>query len=254
MKAFIGFFKFCARAANNFLEFFDLRLSRIPRNYIAAWPTINAAKKAGKSICDYLEDGKSKEQGQSPKIKGRRDRIIKQMKEAGVFENCDSVLEIGAGTGMYLEKVKTETRCQHHEIYEIDKQWSKFLAKKYGVQKKNCDGFSLKETADKSISLVHAHAVFVYIPFLTTLDYLTEIFRVVKDNGSIVFDVMTENSFKPDLLLKWENQKHRFPVIIPEKILLDHVSKNNFYVYKRFNEVYGPGISEYFILKKKGNG
>lgn len=243
------FLKFCLKSINYILEFFDLELSRPKRNYIAAGPTIKVAKKAGKSICDYLEDIKF-EEGQDPRIKGRRDRIIKQMKEAKVFENCDSVCEIGPGTGMYLEKTKEETKCRHHEIYEIDKQWSRYLAKKYDVEEKPCDGFSLSSTPDKSMSLVHAHAVFVYIPFLNILDYLAEAFRVAKDSGSIVFDLFTENSFTPDLLERWRIEKHRFPVIISEKILLEHIERNGFYVYKKFNEIYGAGISEYFVLKK----
>jgi len=241
------FGKFLLLQVNRTLKIFDFELARVRRNYIAAGPTIKAAKLAGKSIGDYLEDIKAVKR---PKFKGRIDRIIIQMKEDRVFEHCENICEIGAGTGMYLEKVKRETNCKRYEVYEIDKEWSQYLADEYGAEQKQCDGFSLKSTPDESISLVHAHAVFVYIPFLNILDYLSESFRVVKDDGSIVFDVFTENSFVYPHLENWLKTENRFPVIIPEKILLDYIAQNNFYVSRKFSETYGGGISEYFILKK----
>jgi len=237
---------FMKKILQSFLERLGYQLVST-RQYLDVEPLIANADKENKTICDYLEDKKSKDPECST-IKGRRDRIVNKLSEYDISGNVSSILEIGPGTGNF-----TEIFSQNHndyEIYEMHSGWANYLEGEYDVIIRNCDGSSLKDTVDNSIDLVHAHAVFVYIPILTVYDYLEEISRVLKPGGKVVFNIFTERTFTYDYARKWKNSEHRFPVIIPERMILEFTEKLNFSLVGQFDEIYGPGcIAEYFILQ-----
>lgn len=226
-------------------------LQKTGAGFIDARETITAAKKASLSICGFRES-----QETNPLKKGRRNRIIEKLKENKVFENCKTVCEIGTGTGMYLEKVLEIANSYKYEVYETSIDWVKYLKETYsGIN--NCklllhsaDGISLKETQTGTCDLVHAHAVFVYIPLLNIISYLNECVRVCKKNGYIVFDCFLDTFFSIKTSSVWISNNHLFPVIFPKKMLLDFIEQNDLAIVTTFDEIYGDSYSNYLILRK----
>jgi hypothetical protein len=149
---------------------------KIVQGYIPQRSTVRAAKERGQSVCDYLETIWNKQ--------GDTQRVVDTMKELGVLTGVRHVVEIGTGSGRYLEKVlEILGPSVTYESYEPSKDWSKWLAKEYGVISRESDGKSLKYTPSCSVDLVHAHGVFVYLPFLVTCRYFQEIVRVTNSRG-----------------------------------------------------------------------
>jgi hypothetical protein len=226
-------------------------LKKRGENYLPAKPTVAAAKRKTISLCQYLENREH-----DPGKRGRRDRIIQHMLSAGVFRECRTVCEIGPGTGMYLEKVLELARPRRYEIYETSRDWARYLKKTFRG-KDHCrflfhraDGSSLKNTKPNSCDLVHAHAVFVYIPMLTTFDYLSEAVRVCRSGGYIVFDCMLESAFNIGAVEGWRKTPWRFPALIPEKLLRDWLEIQGLRIVGEFSELYGASVSHYFLLQK----
>jgi phospholipid N-methyltransferase len=228
------------------------RLTKTGLGYISAKDTIKAAQHENLSLCEYLE-GKHND----PRRIGRRDRIISEMNDVGVFKTAKTVCEIGSGTGMYLEKVIKSTYLKQYEVYETDKAWSNYLKNNFGFNKyiklivHPSDGFTLKLTPSQSVDLVHVHAVFVYIPILQTFSYLKECIRVVKSTGYIVFDVITDSEFSYSLMQKWLNSMHRWPVVLSHSLLEEFFEQNRLNIVHEFSELYGPATCHYYILRKR---
>jgi SAM-dependent methyltransferase len=234
------------------LNFLGYRLERTGAGYHDAKSTVAAAKAAGLSVCEYLE---SKEKDE--RKKGRRNSIIAQMAALGLFNNCQTVCEIGAGTGMYLEKVLGLAKPKQYEIYETNRGWVDYLKRRYSKSGRctfkfhPADGFTLKYTKANSCDLVHAHAVFVYIPLLQVFEYLKEAARVCKPGGHVIFDCFLDKSFNLNAAKAWLSGPWRFPVIIPEKLLLFFAEENSLYLTHSFSMVYGSSFVDYLVFQKK---
>jgi len=219
--------------------------------YILARPTIIAARKKGVSICQHLEGCES-----DPRKRGKRDRIIQKLKEAGTFQECQAVCEIGAGTGMFLEKVLELAHPSQYEVYETATDWVRYLKKAYSGNAEckflfyQADGHTLKETKSETCNLVHAHGVFVYLPLLTTLDYIAEAIRICRPGGKIVFDCLPDTSFDLETIKAWQVSQWRFPVIIPDKLFRNWLAAHNLRIVSEFSEILGASVSNYFILQK----
>ena len=234
-----------------FIKQLTRRININARGFINAEQTIQAAKSQGLSICEYLENKED-----HPFKKGRRDRIISKIESGSGLKNLTRVCEIGAGTGRYLEKVIKIANPSFYEVYETDEGWRRFLKKEYdGVN--NCkvichkaDGISLKNTASNSCELVHAHAVFVYIPFLITFDYIIECIRITKKGGHIVFDYFPSEEFSMDVINKWLASSHRFPVVFSRDSLIKFGQSQGLELLENFYEIYGPDQDEYMIWRK----
>lgn len=236
---------------NRFFLFSGYSLTKNGKDYIPARLTVSAAKREKIPICQYLENSES-----DPRKRGRRDRIIQHLDAAGVFRECRTVCEIGTGTGMYLEKVLELSHPRRYEIYETSRDWVHYLKKTHSG-KNDChflfhpaDGHTLKNTISDSCDLVHSHAVFVYIPLLTTFDYLQEAIRVCRVGGYIAFDCMLDTWFNLETVEAWRKSPWRFPVILPEKLLRNWLETQGLRVVSEFSEVYGGSFSNYFILQK----
>jgi hypothetical protein len=92
--------------------------------YISASATIAAAHAAGLSVGDYVE-----RLWQEP---GRSASIIKRLREIGAISSATkSVVEIGSGTGRYIEDTLKCCRPTLYQIYETDDAWSSWAAKSY---------------------------------------------------------------------------------------------------------------------------
>jgi len=219
--------------------------------FIDATSTVAAARHSGLSVCEYLESLED-----DPRKRGRRDRIIEQLKAAGVFDGISTVCEIGAGSGRYLEKVIELARPGMYHVYETDQGWVDFLQSEYGNRNgcrlscNDADGITLRQTDDQSCDLVHAHAVFVYLPLLQTMAYLEECVRVSRPGGYIVFDCFFDTSFSLSEAEAWLRGNHRFPVVIPNRLLDEFRCKHNIRLLKTFSMVYGDGSVDYMIWQK----
>jgi hypothetical protein len=95
--------------------------------YIEATATEAAAHQAGLTVGDYVEQLWGQEGGAA--------RVIDRIANTGIFLRQGlRVLEIGAGTGRYMEKVFAEAATlADYESYETNSGWVDYLARSYRV-------------------------------------------------------------------------------------------------------------------------
>ena len=153
------------KAVNIFIGFTGFEIVRRKTSkasgYIPVYEVLSAAGELDLSVCDYLERIWGKE--------GDTERVVAKMGKYGICsDNLKYICEIGSGSGRYLEKIINLCNPVLYESYEIEKDWADFLERKYSVVSHDADGRSLRYTKSSSVDLVHAHGLFVYIPFLTT--------------------------------------------------------------------------------------
>lgn len=166
------------------------------QDFIPARKTIAAAQKAGLSVGAYI-DQTFAEPGTTP-------NTVKAMLElADLHDRCETVCEIGPGSGRYAEEVIAALHPGNYEIYETAKDWLPHLCMLPNAVIRNCDGHTLSQTRSASVDLVHAHKVFVYIPFYATAGYLDEMARVVRPGGTVAFDILTEACLDDKLVETW---------------------------------------------------
>ncbi len=106
-------------------------------------------------------------------------------------------------------------------------------------------------TDSGSVDLVHAHGVFVYTSFITSMSYLKEMIRVVKKGGIVAFDVFDQSSYTDEIIEKWISSGHTYPNIVPEESIVDLFRKNGFRSMKTFHSAFDPGRSKYFVFIKE---
>jgi hypothetical protein len=161
-----------AKTINGILANYGFSITLLALGYISARKTVSAAKREGLSVCDYIEKLWNQQ--------GDTQRVIDTLASYGIFnlEN-PNILEIGTGTGRYLEKVITKCKPAKYESYEPNRGWAEWLQSTYPIVAQKSDGISLRQTATNSVDFLHAHGVFVYLPFLIVYRYFKEIFRVV---------------------------------------------------------------------------
>ena len=212
--------------------------------YISAKETISAAAKAQLSVADYLEMIWEKQ--------GDTRKIIQQMQKFGVFAKPKmKICEIGTGSGRYLEKVIQIAEADHYESYEPDSNWARWLAAEYNILSYKANGKSLCFTKTSSTDLLHAHGVFVYLKFITTLGYFEEIIRVTKKGAHVVFDILSEDCFDDYTIKKWCESSHTYPAFLSRAFVLNFFSNGGFELIGEFFNPYGVGKSHYLILKKQ---
>ncbi|MCA1674327.1 MAG: class I SAM-dependent methyltransferase, partial [Actinobacteria bacterium] len=156
------------------------------KSFLPAKKTTAAARRAGLSIGDYI-DQKYAEAGATAAS------VDAMLRLSALTDSVERVCEIGPGSGRYAEKVIAALRPQVYEAYETASDWWPHLRTLPNLITQPCDGHTLTNTKSASVDLVHAHKVFVYIPFVTTVGYLQEMARVVRPGGAVAFDVVTED-------------------------------------------------------------
>ncbi len=222
------------------------------KGFIGAKETIRAAQEANLSICDYREN-----QENHPLKKGRRNRIIERILSYNIIENNQTFLEIGAGTGMYVEKIiKTITPKTYH-IYETANDWKDYLANRFQNNSQinflihQASGVDLKQTNSNSCDIVFAHGVFVYLSSVQTFSYLKESVRVLKKGAYLIFDCYLDSSFNTNSIRLWIDYKMYFPVVISEKLLNSFCRENDLTIISKFSEIHGATQVDYLIIRKK---
>ncbi len=218
------------------------------RNFIPLQETLDAAESAGLSVGDYVD-------GVMNKIPGATQATIDGLAGLGIFSRTlATVVEIGPGTGRYLEKTIVMGSPRRYEIYETSQAWASYVAEKFAVICQPTDGKTLSWTADASADLVHAHKVFSTIPFIATCAYWTEMARVAKPGGYVVFDVMTESCLDAETLRHWAASgvdNGSYPAAMPRQVAIDYFDDQSFEFVGSFLVPMGSGRTEVLAFRKR---
>jgi phospholipid N-methyltransferase len=217
--------------------------------YFDAKKVIKEARKRNLSVCEYLESNNVSGVGK------RRDQIIETL--FGILPNqLTNVLEVGTGTGMYMEKIIEHYRPTTYESYETNLGWVDYLQdqynKKVNLISHNANGLNLSATASNTVDAVFSHGVFVYLPLILSVGYLEELVRVCKTNGFIVFDCFVSDAFGLDVIKKWQQINTYFPVVVPVNLITEFAADNNLKLVHSFNIRYHECTTRYFIFQKNG--
>jgi hypothetical protein len=215
------------------------------RSFIPCKRTVEEAGRARLSVGDYI-DAKYH-------VPGATQATIDRLAELGVFSNTiSSVCEIGPGSGRYVEKVRRLCAPRSYAIYETDKDWRDWLVRTYSVTAHEADGVSLRESAHGSVDLVHAHKVFVYLPFIVTFQYFEEMIRVARPGGRIVFDIVTERCLSDATIEQWIACHAYQRCMLPRDFVIQFFAKRQCTLRSSFLAPMLPGQSEYLVFTKEG--
>jgi phospholipid N-methyltransferase len=218
-------------------------------NYIPFAETAAKARAAGMSIGDYIERPKPGEITPTQ-------MTIDKLAEWGVFSTqpIKTIVEIGPGSGRYLEATLRLCKPSRCEIYETAADWAAFIVREYGAICQPTDGSSLAATLDASADLVQAHKVFCTIPFLETIRYWREMVRVTRPGGFIVFDIMTEACLSPSIFAAWAKSGSRngssYPAAFPGESAIAYFASERCTLVGRFCVPMGPGQTDVFAFRK----
>jgi len=216
-------------------------------NFIPFHQTMERASAAKMSVGDYVDAVMNG-------VPGSSQNTIDKMAALGVFSGgLQTVVEIGPGTGRYLEKTLRAGHPSRYEIYETAGPWSAYLVKKYNVTLQPADGYSLSSTADGSADLVHAHKVFSSVPFMVTCCYWQEMARVIRPGGWAVFDILTERCLDSKAIQIWAGSGVRngsYPAVTPRDSAVGFFTGRGFTLAGSFIVPMPPGTTELLVFKR----
>lgn len=235
------------KGINKFLDLVGLELIRKGRafeEYIPLERTLREAATSGLPLGEFIDNRYN--------LPGVTQLTIDKMLELNVFKNkIERVCEIGPGSGRYLEKVLGIAKPEYYEIYETAKPWRRYLVEKYQITAQYTDGYSLSSTPSKSLDLIHTHKMLYGNPIVTICKYFKEMVRVVKDDGYIVFDILTEQCMTIEMIEKWISSGVQHACsMTPKQVAVDFFIGNGFHYIGGFVVPLAPGVTEYFIFKK----
>ena len=233
---------------NQGLRLIGLELTKIGdtfQDYIPFKQTLQDAERSGLSLCDYIDNNFN--------VPGVTQMTIDKLVTFGALSKKEKIIcEIGPGSGRYLEKVMEFCKPERYEIYETSKPWREWLVEKYQVIPLPADGASLSSTQAKSVDLVHTHKMLYGNPVITIFRYLNEMVRVVKDDGYIVFDLVTEECLTEEILERWITSGVTHACgMTPKQYALDFFKTRGFQYLGGFIVPMAPGVTEYFIFRRK---
>lgn len=214
---------------------------------IAFEPTLRAASEAGLSVGDYIDVALNG-------IPGATQATIDHMRELNVFAHrIDTVVEIGPGSGRYLERTLAACSPSRYEFYETAEPWAQYVERVYGAIRQPATGMNLGATASDSADLVQAHKVFSALSLMTTLRYWPEMARVTRPGGFVVFDVVTEACLDPETIDRWTGSGQRtpnYPAAVPRETVFRYFANRGFTTVGTFLIPMGPGTTEVFVFRK----
>ncbi|WP_330308459.1 MULTISPECIES: class I SAM-dependent methyltransferase [unclassified Streptomyces] len=217
-------------------------------DFIPFEPTMRAARAAGLSVGDYIDEVMNGTPGATRST-------VDELRTLGVFAaKPETVLEIGPGSGRYLEKTLEECSPDRYEIYETAAPWADYLVDTFGVVAQPVTGFSLDATPDNSVDLVQAHKVFNTLAFLGAARYFFEMARVTRPGGRIVFDVMTETCLDPAAMRTWATKggagHDSFPAAVPRRTCVDLFADLGCSLEASFLAPLGVAYTEVLVFRK----
>ncbi len=211
--------------------------------YIDCRSTVSAARKAGLSICDYVERLWEQE--------GATEKIIEQMRQCGSLDKARNICEIGPGTGRYLHKIIDRLDPAQYVFYETAADWADWLGTEYPVERREADGATLHFEPDGSCDLVHAHGVFVYLKFLHSFKYFKEMIRACRPGGYIVFDFYSTQVFDTGMIARWLNAGVDYPTVLPPDTCRAFFKEHGADFIAEFTAKHGYGHSTYHVYRKQ---
>lgn len=217
-------------------------LKRVGLGYISADATLKAAQQANLPVGDYVERLWNKV--------GEAQRVIARIMSHGIPVQAAHMVEIGPGTGRYLAKVLEYGQPERYDIYETDAGWATWLQATYPVTRQPADGSSLAATATGSADWVHAHGVFVYLPFLTAYRYWQELWRVTRPGGTVAFDIFSENCFTSADLERWLASGETYPCFLSTAYVIEVFAQHHFQLVDQFLSPCCEGHSEYLVFRR----
>ncbi|MFJ9037323.1 methyltransferase domain-containing protein [Streptomyces sp. NPDC102406] len=217
-------------------------------DFIPFEATMRAARAAGLPVGDYIDEVMNGTPGATR-------ATIGELSALGVFAlGPSSVLEIGPGSGRYLEKTLKECAPERYEIYETAAPWATYLVDTFGVLARPTAGSSLAPTPDNSVDLVQAHKVFNTLTFLGTTRYFFEMARVTRPGGRIVFDVMTETCLDPATMRAWATRggagHDSYPAAMPRATCVDLFTALGCRLEASFLAPMGVASTEVLVFEK----
>lgn len=216
-------------------------------SYIPFDATLAAAEKAGLPVGDYIDTVINNNRGATQ-------HTIDEMARLGVFAApIRTVVEIGPGSGRYLEKTIKACAPARYEVYETAKPWAAYVAQQYDAVSQPTGGGSLASTPTASVDLIQAHKVFSSITFMATCRYWPEMVRVTKPGGFAVFDLLTEDCLDPETVERWAASGidgGSYPAAVPRRAATDYFTSRNFSLVGSFFVPMSPGRTEVLVFKK----
>ncbi|EGX57789.1 hypothetical protein SZN_21056 [Streptomyces zinciresistens K42] len=217
-------------------------------DFIPFEPTMRAARAAGLSVGDYIDEVMNGTPGATRST-------IDALREHGVYAAAPrTVLEIGPGSGRYLERTLQECSPDRYEIYETAAPWAAYLVDTFGVVAQPAEGCSLAPTADARVDLVQAHKVFNTVTFLQSARYFFEMARVTRPGGRIVFDVLTETCLDPAAVGVWATKggagHDSYPAAMPRRTCVDLFATLGCALEAAFQAPMGVASTEVLVFRK----
>lgn len=222
-------------------------------SYFKSSDVIVNARKRGLEVCEYLEETDLGRVGR------RRDLIVERLLAPENLVCGERILEIGAGTCMFLEKMVKACGAKCVEIYETDPGWRSYAQQHLAAMVDtiilhDADGRTLSGTGTSSVDLVYAHGVFVYVPFVTTWSYLQEVSRVLRPGGCFVFDAFLLNGQIEQVITTFRQHNSSaatFPVFLHRHWIEQACCHFGFQKISSFKAPYHGIESTYFVLRKQ---
>lgn len=219
--------------------------SRIGGRYRTDREVIALAAKRGLSVGDYLEE----EWGQSGRSRG----IVQRLHAMGaVTPTLRTVCEIGPGSGRYIERIAEIATPVRYEIYEIERQRARWLARTHPVVVCTANGERLSGTADDSIQLVHAHGVFASLKTITCLAYFKEFARVTAPGGHVAFDIVSEECLHDADVAAWLQTPLRYVNFLSRPFVVEFFERHGLSLVGDFRlplMVFGHSV--YLVFAKR---
>ena len=209
--------------------------------------TLKRAQAAGLTVGDYID-------GVMNGIPGATQSTIAQVAAFGAFsDRTRNIVEIGPGSGRYLEKVLERCTPERYQIYETANDWADFVASSYGVTHCATDGRTLAATETNSVDLIQAYKVLSATTLLTTSRYWVEFARVTRVGGYAVFDLVTEECLSPETVERWalsNLETGTYPAAVPRRVVLDFFAGKGFRLAGSFLVPMGVGTTETFVFNR----
>ena len=212
------------------------------KDFIPARKILAGARKAGLPLGAYMDMTFAKP-GATPEL------VRVMLKLAGLQDTCETVCEIGPGTGRFAEEIIATLHPARYEVYETAKDWLPRLRQLPNVVMQKCDGRTLSQTPDGSVDLVHAQKLFVYCEFFTTAGYLEEMARVVRPGGSVGFDVVTEECLDDKTVREWVRTAS-FYRPVPREWAVEFMRRRGLTLLGSHFSPLPPGTTELLVFRR----